>query len=132
MIENEVKSLEIKTYTGIKRIVYAGKNSYMGMRYNLLNEAAFRQEVILAAILIPVAVLLDLGLLETVALIVAVLFVLIVELLNTAVEATVDRIGKDYHELSGLAKDTGSAAVTLSLVVCVLVWGSVITSRYWA
>ena len=80
MIENEVKSLEIKTYTGLKRIVYAGKNSYMGMRYNLLNEAAFRQEVILAAILIPVAVLLDLGPLETVALIVAVLFVLIVEL----------------------------------------------------
>jgi diacylglycerol kinase (ATP) len=122
--------LEIETYTGLKRILYAGKNSYVGMRYNLINEAAFRQEVILAAILVPIALMLDITIIESVALIVAVLFVLIVELLNTAIEAAVDRIGTDFHQLSGLAKDTASAAVTLSLIVCVLVWGGVIVGRY--
>ncbi|MBU1833013.1 MAG: diacylglycerol kinase [Gammaproteobacteria bacterium] len=100
------------------------------MRYNLINEAAFRQEVILAAILVPIALMLDITIIESVALIVAVLFVLIVELLNTAIEAAVDRIGTDFHQLSGLAKDTASAAVTLSLIVCVLVWGGVIVGRY--
>jgi diacylglycerol kinase (ATP) len=85
-------------------------------------ESAFRQELLLAAILAPVALLLPLPLLHTGILLAALLLVLITELLNSAVEAAVDRVSLDHHTLAKRAKDFGSAAVLLSLINCVVVW----------
>lgn len=108
--------------TGIKRIVMAGVYSIQGIRSALRNEAAFRQEIILAFILIPLAIWLDVSAVERILLIGVVVLILIVELLNSAVEAVVDRIGSEIHELSGRAKDMGSAAVLLAFLLAVYVW----------
>jgi diacylglycerol kinase (ATP) len=118
--------MEIKKHTGISRILHAGLNSYTGLRHNFIHEAAIRQEIIAAMIMIPFACWLDVSTSERLLMICAVLLVIIVELLNTAIEATVDRIGLDYHELSGLAKDTGSAAVFFSLLLCTIVWLTIV------
>ena len=114
--------MEIIKRTGISRILYAGLNTYNGLRHNFIHEAAIRQEIIAATIMIPFACWLDVSTSERLLMICSVLLVIIVELLNTAIEATVDRIGLDFHELSGLAKDTGSAAVFFSLLLCSIVW----------
>ena len=90
------------------------------------HEAAFRQEVWLAIVLIPAALWLGQTWSEKFLLIGAVLMLLIVELLNSAIEAVVDRIGEEYHELSGRAKDMGSAAVFLAMGLLLLVWASVL------
>ena len=118
--------MEIKKHTGISRILHAGLDSYAGLRHNFIHEAAIRQEIIAAMIMIPFACWLDVSTSERLLMICAVLLVIIVELLNTAIEATVDRIGLDYHELSGLAKDTGSAAVFFSLLLCTIVWLTIV------
>jgi len=97
--------------------------SMKGIRSALKTEVAFRQEVCIAAILIPVAILLPVAALNRVLLITAVLLVLIVELLNSALEAIVDLVSPDYHELAGKAKDCGSAAVFISLISGALIWG---------
>ena len=109
--------------TGLKRIVLATGYSMLGLRGALRHEAAFRQEVVLAAIMIPLACWLDVEAWQRVLMISSVLLVLIVELLNSAVEAVVDRIGTERHELSGRAKDLGSAAVMISLLLTLYVWG---------
>jgi len=114
--------MEIIKRTGITRIMYAALNSYRGLRHNFIHETAIRQEIITAIIMIPTACWLDVSTSERLLMICSVLLVIIVELLNTAIEATVDRISLDYHELSGLAKDTGSAAVFFSLLLCAIVW----------
>lgn len=105
--------------TGVTRIVKAAGYSLQGIKAALQNEAAFRQEVLLALIFIPLAFFVANGPVERIMLIGLTLLVLIVELLNSAIEALVDRVGTEHHELSGRAKDMGSAAVLLSL----LVWG---------
>ncbi len=104
------------------RIVRATKYSYTGLRDVFLREAAFRQELILSAILIPVAVWLGDNGVERALMIAALLLVLIVELLNSAVETVVDRVGTEVHDLSGRAKDIGSAAVFISLATVPVVW----------
>ena len=107
----------------IGRLIRAIGYSCRGLRDALVDEAAFRQEAILALILIPVAAWLGENNVER-ALMIGVLFVvLIVELLNTAVETTIDRIGPEFSDLSRKAKDLGSAAVFLSLALTVVVWG---------
>ncbi len=88
----------------------------------LKNEAAFREEVILACVLVPLAVWLDVSQLERMLMIGSVLLVMVVELLNSAVEAVVDRIGPEHHELAGRAKDMGSAAVFIAMVISGYVW----------
>ncbi len=108
--------------TGWRRIVSATCNSFAGLRAALRHEAAFRQECALAIVLIPAAVWLGESPVEIVLLIGSVALVLIVELLNSAVEATVDRIGLDHHDLSGRAKDLGSAAVLIALALATLTW----------
>jgi diacylglycerol kinase (ATP) len=108
--------------TGIRRIIKAATYSASGLRAAWLNEAAFRQECVLAAVLIPVALVLGENAIERSLLIGSCFIVLIVELLNSAVEAAIDRIGTEQHELSGRAKDFGSAAVLLSLVLTGCVW----------
>ncbi len=113
-------------YTGVKRIVKATGYSLKGLSYAFRNEAAFRQEAIAAFILIPLALWLNVTHIERILLILAVVLVLVVELLNTGIEAVVDRIGVEYHMLAGAAKDVGSAAVFLSLLFCVFVWLSIL------
>jgi diacylglycerol kinase (ATP) len=116
--------------TGVRRIVNAAFFSLAGLSTAWRNEAAFRQECVLAAVLIPTAVWLGRDAVERALLIGSCLLVLIVELLNTAVEFVVDRVGTDHHQLSGQAKDLGSAAVFMSLWLTAVVWGLIAWSRF--
>ena len=111
---------------GIKRVVNATFYSLQGLRSALNHEAAFRQEVMLAVVMIPLACWLNVSSVERMLMISSVLLVLIVELLNSGIEAVVDRVGEEYHELAGRAKDLGSAAVFLSLLMTGFIWGNVL------
>ena len=104
-------------------------NSWKGFRGAFREEAAFRQELALAAVVIPVGFWLGQDGVERALLIAPMLLILIVELLNSAIEATVDRIGMERHQLSGLAKDIGSAAVMLSFFLLGIVWLLVLLDR---
>lgn len=108
--------------TGLLRALFAFKHSYHGLRATWRSESAFRQETFLAAVFIPCGLLVPVSPVERVMLIVSVLLVLLVELLNSAIEAVVDRISLDRHELSGRAKDCGSAAVLIALVIFAMTW----------
>lgn len=108
--------------TGIARIIDAGGYSWKGFRAAFKHEAAFRQELFLLLILSPIAIWLGEGGVELALLIGSLLLVLIVELLNSAVEAVVDRIGSEHHKLAGRAKDIGSAAVFVALINVGLIW----------
>lgn len=116
--------------TGIRRIIRATKFSAQGFGHAWQHEAAFRQEIALALVLVPFAIWLGRTGFERFILIVCCVFVLIVELLNSAIEAAVDRHGDEHHELSGCAKDLGSAAVFLSLGIVVATWGTVAYLRF--
>lgn len=107
---------------GLQRIVNACLYSWSGLRLAYRHEDAFRQEALLAVILLPIACLVTVTPVERVLLIATVLLVLIVELLNSSLEAAVDRIGLETHPLSKRAKDIGSAAVFLSLVLLAVTW----------
>ncbi len=115
-----------KGATGLRRIANATRNSLAGLASAWRCEAAFRQEVLAACLLIPLALLLDVPALGKAAMIASVLLVLVVELINSAIEATVDRISLERHELAGRAKDLGSAAVMLALVLAATVWAFVL------
>ena len=93
-------------------------------------ETAFRQEALLAVVLIPAACWLGRGWLETIVLIASVVAVMVVELLNTGIEAAIDRIGPERHALSKKAKDMGSAAVLLALLMMVATWGAALVARF--
>lgn len=113
---------------GLNRLVLAFVNSWKGFKGALAAEAAFRQEVALAVILIPLGAWLGKTGIEKALLISSMLLVLIVELLNTGIETVVDRIGLERHVLSGLAKDVGSTAVLLSFVILLTIWGLILFS----
>ena len=117
---------------GLRRLLDAAGYSAAGLTSAWRTEEAFRQEVVLGLVLAPLALWLGQTALERTLLIASWLVVMIVEILNTAIEATVDRISDDYHRLSGKAKDLGSAAVFLSVVLAVLVWGTVAWQRFAA
>ncbi len=117
-------------HTGIKRMIKATEYSARGLRSAWRYETAFRQECVAALILLPCAFLLGQTLVQTALLIGVCLVVLITELLNSAVEAAIDRMGNDHHDLAGRAKDMSSAAVALSLVLVVLTWGLVALERF--
>lgn len=117
--------------TGLKRILLAGGYSVNGIRAAFRHEAAFRQELVLAAVFIPVAFWLDITAVERVILIAVTILVMITELMNSAVEAVVDRIGSEHHPLSGQAKDMGSAAVLLSLLLWAYVWIDLVVVGVW-
>ncbi|WP_109483999.1 diacylglycerol kinase [Paraburkholderia sp. C35] len=108
---------------GITRAWHAMKNSFAGFRVAIQEESAFRQELTLAAILVPCGVVVPVEPVARVLLLGSVFLVLIVELLNSSVEAAIDRISLERHELSRRAKDLGSAAVMVALFICVLTWG---------
>lgn len=107
---------------GIRRLINATGYSTRGLRSLWNNEAAFRQETALSVVLLPVIMLADISAAERALLIVSLVLILIVEMLNSAIETVVDRIGEEQNELSGRAKDIGSAAVLMSLVGAAAVW----------
>ena len=112
--------------TGIKRLVNAMVYSWQGLKATFKNEEAFRQEVYLSIFFIPAGIWFGENGFERALLVGAVLLVFIVELLNSGIEAITDRTGEEFHELSGLAKDAGSAAVLISLINVLVVWGLVL------
>lgn len=107
---------------GLRRPWLAAANSLRGLRFAWREEEAFRQEVVLASILAVVAIFLPVSGVERLLLVFPLVLLLLVEVLNTAIEATVDRISLDRHPLSGKAKDLGSAAVALCIVLTLLSW----------
>mgnify|MGYP000126412410 FL=1 len=116
--------------TPFHRLVNAFRFSIDGYAATFKHEAAFRQEVVLAAILIPVALLVDVSAIAKALMIGSIFLTLIVELMNSAIEAIVDRVSLELHPLSKRAKDIGSGAVLLSLVNVVVIWGLVLAERY--
>ncbi len=112
--------------TGIRRILDATGYSLQGLKAAWINEAAFRQELVLTLVLSIAAFLLPVTMLERTMMISSLLLVVIVELINSAIEAVVDRVSDDWHELSGRAKDIGSAAVFVALVLALFVWASIL------
>ena len=118
-----------KGETGLKRLISAARNSFAGLAAAVRHEDAFRQELILAAIFIPLGFFLGTNGVDRALLVGSVLLVLVVELLNSAIEATVDRVSLELHPLARRAKDLGSAAVMLSLVAAASVWLFVLLDR---
>lgn len=121
---------ELKGKTGLRRLMNATKYSAQGFKGAWLTEEAFRQEAILACVLLPVAVLLPVTAVEKLLLILGLFIVLIVEVLNSAIEAVVDRFGGEIHPLSGKAKDLGSAAVLLGLIICSIIWCTILFTNF--
>lgn len=111
-----------KAPAGLTRLLSAWRNSLTGFRHAIKSEAAVREELIGLIILVPVSILLPVTRVEHLLLVLVLLLVLLVEMVNTAIEATVDRISLDRHPLAGLAKDLGSAAVLLSILMMLLTW----------
>ena len=120
-----------KARKGLTRVWHATAYSLAGLRAGW-SEPAFRQEAIAAIVLVPAAFWVGTGWLERAVLIGTVVLVLVVELLNTGVEAAIDRIGPEWHVLSKRAKDMGSAAVLLSLLLCAGTWGGAVWHRWLA
>lgn len=118
-----------KSRRGLSRVWHATGYSLAGLRAGW-NETAFRQEALASVLLIPVAFWLGRSWIETVLLAGTVILVLIVELLNTGIEAAIDRIGPEWHDLSKRAKDMGSAAVLLSLLLCAATWMLALFHRF--
>lgn len=118
-----------KARRGLNRVAHAFGYSLAGLKAGW-HETAFRQEAILAVLMLPAAFWLGQGWLETAALAGTVVLVMVVELLNTGIESAIDRIGPEWHDLSKRAKDMGSAAVLLSLLLCAGTWGGALWTRF--
>lgn len=116
---------------GITRAWHALKYSLSGFCIAIREESAFRQELVLAAVLVPIGLFVPVEPIEHAVLVGVVLLVLIVELVNSSIEAAIDRISLERHELSKRAKDLGSAAVTVAIVNCLLAWGFILGPRLW-
>lgn len=123
---SRVTESPFKGKTGLRRILNATKYSAQGFAAAYRNEAAFRQEVLATIVLSIVALFTGASGIGKALMIGSLFIVLLVELLNSAIEAAVDRVGLDHHPLSGRAKDIGSAAVAVALVNVVIVWGFVL------
>lgn len=113
-----------------RRLVGATLNSGRGLRQAILTEEAFQVYVFLSVLLVPLAFIIAADYVQLILLFGSIFLVLITELLNTAVEAVVDRVGLDRHELSGRAKDMGSAAVSLSIILFFVVWGIIVAENF--
>ena len=116
--------------TGLRRIVNATFFSFAGLSAAWRNESAFRQELLLCVVLVPAGFWLGRTAVERALLVGTCLLVLIVELLNSGLESVVDRIGEERHALSGRAKDLGSAAVFVALMLTLVVWGLIAWERF--
>ncbi|HCP96681.1 diacylglycerol kinase (ATP dependent) [Pseudoalteromonas undina] len=111
---------------GLMRLIFTLSHTFNGLKWMSRFEAAFQQELVLFSLLGVFACLQEITLSSKLILIASLLFVLFAELVNTAVEVVVDRIGSEYHELSGLAKDIASASVFIAMLITVLLWWSVL------
>jgi len=120
-----------KSRTGLNRMWHAGGYSWAGLRAGW-GETAFRQEALAAMVLIPLSFWVGRSWIETALLAGSVVFVMVVELLNTGIETAIDRIGPEWHDLSKRAKDMGSAAVLLSLLLCAGIWITAVFQRWGA
>lgn len=118
-----------KARSGLNRIWHATGYSIAGLRAGW-NEKAFRQEALAAVVLVPLSFWLGHGWVEVALLAGSVVIVMTVELLNTGIETAIDRIGPEWHDLSKRAKDMGSAAVLLSLLLCIGIWSAAILQRF--
>ncbi len=118
-----------KLRRGLSRVLHATRYSWAGLQAGW-NETAFRQECILALVLLPASFFIGQNWVECAVLAASVVAVMVVELLNTAVESVVDRVGPEWHSLSKRAKDIGSAAVLLSLLLCAAIWGAALWARF--
>ncbi|AJA46124.1 diacylglycerol kinase [Frischella perrara] len=116
---------------GLRRIINAGKYSLQGLKSAFLNETAFRQEIYLLIAACIIVMLIDFSIYERILLVGSIGFIMIVELINSAIECVVDRIGPERHELSGRAKDYGSAAVLMSIVLAIVLWIYIFTCHYF-
>ncbi len=114
--------MAIQKATGIKRILNAFLFTFKGLRAIWHHEEAFRQEVIIFIVIVPLAIWLGESKIDTLLLIGCMVLVLLVEMINSAIEAVVDRIGLEHHELSGRAKDIGSAAVFIAFAWAAVTW----------
>lgn len=123
---------EFPQRAGVSRIWYAGLYSIRGLASAWRGQAAFRQEVLLALVMVPAAFWLGQGAVEQILLVGSVVLVLVAELGNSAIETVVDRIGSELHPLSGAAKDMGSAVVLLCLLQALLVWTLLGIQRFGA
>lgn len=113
-----------------RRLVGATLNSGRGLRQAILTEEAFQVYLFLSVLLVPLAFFITTDYVQLILMFGAIFLVLITELLNTAVEAVVDRVGLEKHELSGRAKDMGSAAVSLSIMLFFIVWGTILAVNF--
>lgn len=109
---------------GLKRLRLALGHSCRALYWLSKNEAAFRQELLLLGFSVMILFVVEVSLYEGVMMLCATLFVIFAEIVNTAIEVTVDRVGLDIHPLSGLAKDLGSAAVFIAMIIFICIWGS--------
>jgi diacylglycerol kinase (ATP) len=112
-----------KSRRGLSRLLHAGGYSWQGLKAGW-GETAFRQEALAALVLVPLSFWVGADWVETALLLGSVVFVMVVELLNTGIESAIDRVGPEWHELSKRAKDMGSAAVLLSLLLCAGIWSA--------
>jgi diacylglycerol kinase (ATP) len=126
MLHNDQQISEFKSKSGLARIMKASVYSVQGLKHAWASEHAFRQELMVSIPALCVAVLIPVSVLEKLALMLVLAFVLVVELLNSAVEAVVDRISLERHPLSRNAKDLGSAAVFVSVIVAGLTWAAIV------
>jgi len=117
--------------TGLKRIGRAFFFTFNGFKVCFQSEDAFRQECLLAVILVPIALLLPVSALSKAVMLSSLIIVLIVEMLNTAIEKTIDRISLEYHSLSKKIKDMGSAAVFMSCANVVVIWSIILLDHFW-
>lgn len=118
------------TKQGFSRLLNATRYSWQGLKSTWRTEAAFREEVPMVLVLIPLALWLDISAVEAALLIALSVLILVVELINSGIEAVVDRIGAEHHELSGKAKDVGSAAVLLTILMTLTAWSLILGERY--
>lgn len=117
--------------TGLTRIIKAAGYSWQGLKAAWRNEAAFRQEGVMTVVAIVLACWLDVDPVTRILLIGSVMLVMIVEILNSAIEALVDRVGTERHELSGRAKDMGSAAVLMALILAAVTWATLLWGHFF-
>ncbi|GGX64350.1 diacylglycerol kinase [Saccharospirillum salsuginis] len=116
--------------TGLRRLINASRYSAQGLRSAFRHEAAFRQESWVLVVGVPCAFWVGTDLWQTALLIASLMLIMVVEMINSALESLVDRVGTDFHELSGRTKDMGSAAVLLSILVAVVLWGAALWQRF--
>lgn len=129
---SRIRDLRNLPARGLQRWINATRYSWQGLRSAVKHEEAFRQETIALFIGVPAALWIGGTIWQSALLITALLLIMVVEMINSALEALVDRVSMDFHELSGRTKDMGSAAVLLTIFIAILVWSAAIWQKWLA